>query len=138
VYAPIVSLEEDWADVRPPVQKTYFGRRDQDGTAYAGVRLEAPNMVTVNNDLPLRRDLFKHSRAPEWGYLGSGPSQLALAILADFFVDDDDRAMRLRHPFKEAVIARLPETQWELEGALLHNIIERIETLDISQEESGA
>jgi len=85
VYAPIVSLEEDWADVRPPVQKTYFGRRDQDGTAYAGVRLEAPNMVTVNNDLPLRRDLFKHSRAPEWGYLGSGPSQLALAILADFF-----------------------------------------------------
>lgn len=35
--------------------------------------------------LPLRLDLFNHSPDGfEWGYGGSGPAQLALAILADF------------------------------------------------------
>lgn len=138
MYAPIVSFEEDWADVRPPPQKSYFGRHDQDGTAYVGVRLEAPNVVTVNNDLPLRRDLFAHSRGFAWGYLGSGPSQLALAILADF-LGDDERAVRLHHQFKETVIARLPgDDEWELEGATLHNTIERIESLDVSQAKQGS
>ncbi len=33
--------------------------------------------------LPDRRDLFNHSRGFEWGYGGSGPAQLALALAAD-------------------------------------------------------
>ena len=52
---------------------------------YKGVRLQEGVLVTVN-DAPLDpqielRDF--HSAGFEWGYDGSGPSQLAFAILAD-------------------------------------------------------
>ena len=54
--------------------KTYQGRRD--GAAV---------VVTVNDrPLNLRLDLYNHSPTGfEWGYSGSGPAQLALALLAD-------------------------------------------------------
>jgi len=54
-----------------------------------------------------RHDLFNHS--PEgfaWGYSGSGPAQLALAILADH-LGDDAKAVKLHHQFKFRVIAQL-------------------------------
>jgi hypothetical protein len=44
----------------------------------------------------------------EWGYGGSGPAQLALAILADALCDDR-RAARLHQAFKWKVIARLDQ-----------------------------
>jgi hypothetical protein len=43
-----------------------------------------------------------------WGYGGSGPAQLALAILLAAGLDDQ-RAMRLHQRFKWAVIANLPQ-----------------------------
>lgn len=62
-----------------------------------------------------RYDLVNHSPDGfECGYRGSGPAQLALAILADAF-NDDDMAMRLYQQFKEAKIATLPtDTDWEI------------------------
>lgn len=57
--------------------------------------------------LAVRLDLRNHS--PDgfaWGYGGSGPSQLALAILADYA--GDKVAGRFYQTFKERVIARLP------------------------------
>ena len=50
--------------------------------------------------LPLRLDLDNHS--PDgfaWGYGGSGPAQLALALLADA-LGDDAEALRLHMRFK--------------------------------------
>lgn len=41
-----------------------------------------------------------------WGYGGSGPAQLALAILADY-LGDNDRAVALHQRFKFAVVSRL-------------------------------
>jgi hypothetical protein len=59
--------------------------------------------------LPLRLDLFNHSPSGfSWGYGGSGPAQLALALLADA-LEDDDRAIRLHHDFKFKVVAAWPE-----------------------------
>ena len=43
-----------------------------------------------------------------WGYGGSGPAQLALAILLDHFNGDRDRALSLYQDFKSKVIAGLP------------------------------
>jgi Family of unknown function (DUF6166) len=43
-----------------------------------------------------------------WGYLGSGPAQLALAILLVHLKGDEERALALYQDFKSAVIARLP------------------------------
>jgi hypothetical protein len=90
--------------------KTYRGYRDADGCH-----------VFVHRDgdgwprLRLRLDLANKSPTGfEWGYGGSGPGQLALALLADA-LDDDARALRLFMAFKWAVTAKLPrDVPWQL------------------------
>jgi hypothetical protein len=58
--------------------------------------------------LRLRLDLSNHSPTGfEWGYGGSGPAQLALAILADA-LGDDKAALRLHQRYKFMVIGALP------------------------------
>lgn len=53
--------------------------------------------------LPHRLDLRSHSPTGfAWGYLGSGPAQLALAILCDVY--DDETALAHYQRFKEVVI----------------------------------
>lgn len=48
-----------------------------------------------------------------WGYAGSGPAQLALAILLRFCKKDE--AIRLYQPFKFDVIAKLPQgREWQI------------------------
>jgi hypothetical protein len=55
-----------------------------------------------------RFDLVNHSPTGFcWGYAGSGPAQLALAILSDY-LKDDKKALSLYMDFKFKVIARLP------------------------------
>ncbi len=85
--------------------KIYRGRRKYGMTA----------RVTVNRrPLNPRRDLWSHWPGGfEWSYGGSGPAQLALALLADH-LGDDERAVRLHQEFKWAVVARLPHHGWDL------------------------
>lgn len=66
-------------------------------------------IVTINHHRPLppRLDLANHSPTGfQWGYGGSGPAQLALAMLA--YLYDDDTAQRYHQAFKWDVIIRLP------------------------------
>lgn len=65
--------------------------------------------------LPLRLDLANHSPTGfSWGYLGSGPTQLSLAILAHH-LKNDKQALDLYQQFKFDVIAGLPEnTPWQI------------------------
>jgi hypothetical protein len=52
------------------------------------------------------------NRSPDgfaWGYYGSGPAQLALAILLEF--TDQKTAIRLYQDFKKDVIAGLPGSE---------------------------
>ena len=49
----------------------------------------------------------------EWGYMGSGPAQLSLAILVDF-LGDVTQAEDLYQDFKNAVVVDLPEEEWTL------------------------
>lgn len=82
---------------------TYHGHRDRTGKCHVWVK--ANNGHT--RPLPLRLKLFNHSPTGfEWGYSGSGPAQLALAILADA-LRDPERAVRLHQDFKFKVIAGL-------------------------------
>jgi hypothetical protein len=61
----------------------------------------------VTRPLDPRLDLARHSPTGfGWGYFGSGPSQLALAILADA-TGDDQRALRLHIQFKDCLIGCL-------------------------------
>lgn len=86
---------------------------------YYGIREPQENFVLVENDklrtvLPLRLDLRNHSPTGfEWGYSGSGPAQLALAILADY-LGDDKRALLLHQDFKSAKIAGLTDDEWSI------------------------
>lgn len=63
-------------------------------------------------ELDPRADLWNHSPTGfEWGYQGSGPAQLALAILAA--CTSDALAKRQHQAFKRQYIASLP-TRWTL------------------------
>jgi hypothetical protein len=70
--------------------------------------------VTVDRQpLDPHLDLWNHSPTGfEWGYGGSDPAQLALALLADH-LGDDARALDLHQDFKWAVITKLPHS-WTL------------------------
>src|SRR5436189_3207488 len=84
--------------------KTYTGRRDYHMT-----------IVAVNGrPLDPRLDLWNHSPTGfEWGYGGSGPAQLALALLADC-LDNDEQATELYQEFKRKVVANLEGYGWTM------------------------
>jgi len=75
--------------------------------------------------LPLPLDLRNHSPSGfAWGYGGSRPAQIALAIRADAVGDDLDE--RHYQDFKRAIIASLDhERPWEIIRELITNCIAR-------------
>lgn len=74
--------------------------------------------VTVDGrTLPMRPKEVNHSPTGyAWGYEGSGPAQLAYAILRDF-LGHEPSAKRFYQQFKTEVVARFPmDSPWELSG----------------------
>ena len=108
---------------------TYRGRR-----VFDAENNTAEVIVTVTDGngtwalLP-RLDLRNHSPTGfEWGYAGSGPAQLALAVLADLL--GDDRAAEVRYQrFKFAVVARLPYAGWELTGDEVRRVLAGLDAM---------
>ena len=93
----------------------YIGLR-VDGTAIV-VNLTDRRQLSPDRSL----DLSRHSPTSfEWGFRGSGPAQLALALLLDY---TDDEALALAHytAFKDDVVSDLscdgPADCWHLTGA---------------------
>jgi hypothetical protein len=84
-------------------------------------------IVTIDGEaLDFRLDLRNHSPTGfDWGYCGSGPAQLALAILAHH-CDSNEEALDLYQRFKWAVIAGLPRIGWSLNTQQIDEAIERI------------
>jgi Family of unknown function (DUF6166) len=82
---------------------------------YEGRREGHAIIVTVNGrPLNPRLDLYNHSPDGfEWGYGGSGPAQLALAIIADH-LGNGKKAFEIYHDFKWAVVANMPYVGWKL------------------------
>lgn len=75
------------------------------------------------------RRYVNHSQTGfEWGYLGSGPAQLAFAILLDHF-GTPGPALLLYQDFKEQVIANFTAHRWELTSEEVDNAIDRIRVL---------
>lgn len=58
----------------------------------------------------------------EWGYGGSGPAQLALALAADV-LGDDEAALDVYQRLKFRVVGRLPGDRWTLTEAELADAI---------------
>lgn len=93
----------------------------QDMKLYSGRRYPEGCRVIVMEGgegrlLALRRDLRDHSPTGfEWGYHGSGPAQLALALLADAV--GDEFAQDAYQDFKRIVVASLAGTSWTMSEA---------------------
>ncbi len=88
--------------------KVYTGRRTDGGCA---VTVSEGNHTHA---LDPRFDLRKHSLTGfEWGYGGSGPAQLALALAADV-MGDDEAALDVYQRVKFRVVGRLPVEGWPL------------------------
>jgi hypothetical protein len=96
---------------------------------YQGRREGSAAEVTVDGrPLNPRFDLWDHSPSGfEWGYGGSGPAQLALALLADH-TGDDEEAVALHQDFKRVVVARLPYRGWELTGSQMDTWLEIVKS----------
>lgn len=61
-----------------------------------------------------RDDLMNHSPTGfEWGYEGSGPAQLALALLAHH-TQDDAKAVSLHQAFKRDIVGNFARSGWNL------------------------
>ena len=88
----------------------YIGLRDKDGTA-----------VEVNGiPLDLRLDLGNHSPTGfEWGYSGSGPTQLAIAMLAHEF--SDNFAKNHYFEFRDTFIATIESDDWSLDSRTIYD-----------------
>ncbi len=83
---------------------------------YHGKRYSVGNcQVTVDGkSLNPRNDLCNHSPTGfNWGYGGSGPAQLALAILVREF-HDVDFALEHYQDFKWKVISMIQSSEWEM------------------------
>jgi hypothetical protein len=95
--------------------KTYTGSRTIDGIR-----------VRVDDDLlPERYDIQTFSKGGfEWTYVGAGPKQLALALLADH-LGDDRKALELCDDFMRAVVSDL-DNDWEITSADIDEALSKI------------
>jgi hypothetical protein len=104
--------------------KHYVGERTPQGCEVEVLDQDAPGGGYPLNP---RFDLRNHSpTGVEWGYGGSGPAQLALALLADA-LDDDERAQDAYQDFKFRVVGRLPHDRWELSQEQILQTVAQLE-----------
>jgi len=97
----------------------YSGRRKRPGDCEV-LRHHADGSYTL---LSARLDLVNHSPTGfEWGYPGSGPAQLAFAILMDHY-GRFRLASRLYQTFKARFLAPLEDNEWELVPAEIDSIL---------------
>ncbi len=98
---------------------------------YHGTQTEQGGAVVVEKDgefsaLNPRHDLRNHSPTGfSWGYSGSGPAQLALALAADV-LGDDDKAQDVYQRLKFKLIGGLPDEGWVLTEERIRGVIDAI------------
>lgn len=99
-FRPVAGSRADCQSQGHMSPVTYTGLRRADGGAT--VHKQVDDLAPT--ELPMRNDIRNHSPdGAEWGYGGSGPAQLSLALLAD--VLGDEAAQDLYQRFKRAVVA---------------------------------
>lgn len=117
-----------------------------EGTIYKGMRIDGDAQVLVMTDktmqpLPVRLDVIEHSPDGfEWGYAGSGPAQLAMALCIDALGGNEpgahagiiSRARTVYHRFMVEHLSQLPgprvhNDEWSFTGNQVRQWIEVIE-----------
>lgn len=104
-------------------------------TVYRGERILGPGMeviavrVTVDGrELTPRRSLRVINHSPsgfEWGYRGSGPSQLALGLVLDATGGDADTARASYQFVRDALVSGWAGDTWQATAAEVIGLVER-------------
>ena len=98
-----------------------------------GERRKGEVLITVDGaPLDWRSSLAVRNHSPTgpaWGYGGSGPAQLALAIL--LAVTDEATAERFYQQFKWSVIAPIEADRWKLDAGDVVGWLESVASDDI-------
>jgi len=114
-----------------------FGRRADDGhhtrvttapmvSAILDHHGAVPAPWNATDELPWRIDLRNHSPSGlEWGYMGSGPAQLAIAACA--FALGDERAETVYQAVKDRLFAGLQTPEWVVTVGRLRELADEIE-----------
>jgi hypothetical protein len=131
--AGILTGEIDWSAIEPTkFYSALAGFRDDavDDDVSAGVRV-CWGTARGADAKPLDPCFAHCNHSPTgfaWGYSGSGPAQLAFAILFDATGGDLARTRRAYMPFKSRVIAGLgQDAGWVLSAAQVLDELEKIE-----------
>jgi Family of unknown function (DUF6166) len=99
-------------------------------TIYRGFRRDGGRaVVTVDGvELDPRLDLWAHSPDGfDWGFGGSGPAQLALALLAAE-LSDDVRAIQVHQAYKWRVVVRWERSEpWSLTSDRIRATVAKLE-----------
>jgi len=86
--------------------------------SYKGRRIPGKCLVIKDGGqmLKMRLDIVNHSpTGPEWGFEGSGPAQLAFAMLLDYFGDEKLPFVKeVYQVFKRDIIGKLPKDEWTI------------------------
>lgn len=96
--------------------KIYRGLSDGDVLVNEVPLSPAPSQAIINHS----PDGFA------WGYQGSGPAQLGLAILLDYY-GDAEKAQNFYQRFKSATVATWPASGWTITGTEIENTIAMLE-----------
>jgi hypothetical protein len=110
------------------MSKTYHDYRRLNAEGHA-VQVSVSVLEPGLEPRPLdpRLDLRRHSPDGfEWGYGGSGPAQLALALAADV-LGDDERAYSVYQELKRKLVSILPYDGWSLSADRVRQVIAGIE-----------
>ena len=104
------------------IKPTFFGKRDLSGICHLYLK-DGDTLTEISPDRSLA--VIDHSPTGfEWGYGGSGPSQLALAILIEA-TDSEETALQYYHDFKFEVIANAPDDSWTITGEWIQKWLDK-------------
>lgn len=102
----------------------YRGARDENENPHVIVTVTRNNVFTPLSPKPSLRVMNHSPCGFEWGYHGSGPAQLALAMLLDLYPErGNDWAARHHQAFKARVIGQLPREGWELTSEEIDRVV---------------
>lgn len=109
----------------------YKGRRSKKDSFDITVLVEISDKNKIIKTEPLNH-IVRHSPTGfEWGYMGSGPSDLSLSILVDYLsrtrdlsCEDSKKIVKnLYILFKEEKVSKFPEFSWEINDNEIENFL---------------
>jgi len=100
---------------------------------YIGTRVGHPTIHVVRGDKLRQLDHIEYHSPDgfEWGYAGSGPADTALSILADYFEEDAEAALKpgskaflLHQYFKDYFLVRVPKDAFNIREEQIREWVE--------------